>query len=153
MQFEHRSSAVFAQDQGNKRQMRNYRARGVTKDNKPIFSETHEHEIVAQWLQAHHIFFIHVPNEGRRSWATGKQLKRMGMMAGVSDFLIFDWPPNLPGIVGVALELKALDGAPPIPAQKDFACSLASRRWLVDWYRGAEAAIAWLESLGYGRQA
>src|SRR3990172_10230190 len=31
---------------------------------------------------------IHVPNEGRRTWAAGKRMKAAGLVAGVPDFLI-----------------------------------------------------------------
>lgn len=31
---------------------------------------------------------FHIPNEGKRSWATGKALKQIGMLAGVADILI-----------------------------------------------------------------
>ena len=130
--------------------MRNYRARGVTPDGNPIFAEAHEHEIVAAWLTMHGIFFIHVPNEGKRSWQTGKQLKRMGMTKGVADFLIFSQSPRWGSPVG--LELKAVDGHVPTQAQIAFLVELQECGWVVDWKRGSEAAIKWLESLGYGGQ-
>ena len=127
--------------------MKNQRARGITKDGKPIFNEDHEHIIVADWLNAKGIMFIHTPNEGRRSWATGKKLKRMGMRKGVPDFLIFDKPMVF--APGAALELKALDGARPSEEQLGFLDRLDERGWLIHWCRGADAAIEWLESLGY----
>ena len=34
------------------------------------------------------IVAIHVPNEGRRSWAEGKRLKAAGMVAGCPDWLL-----------------------------------------------------------------
>ena len=137
--------------------MRNYRARGVTPDGKPIFAEAHEHEVVAAWLTMHGIFFIHVPNEGKRSWQTGKQLKRMGMVKGCPDFLIFDGVPFTVGqdfVVNrpTALELKAVDGKVPTAEQIAFLSHLRQRGWVADWCRGSEAAIKWLESLGYGGQ-
>lgn len=129
------------------------RARGVTKSGKPIFSEDHEQIIVAEWLSRHGIMFIHVPNEGRRTWATGRKLKRMGMMAGVSDFIIFDWPPLVPTSIGAALELKALDGANPTDKQVQFLNALATHNWATAWCKGSEAAIKWLsEYCGYGRK-
>lgn len=129
--------------------MKNQRARGITKDGKPIFNEDHEHIIVADWLNAKGIMFIHTPNEGRRSWATGKKLKRMGMKKGVPDFLIFDAPKGWPSLSGVAIELKALDGSKPSAEQLSFLSGLNLRGWRVHWCRGADAAIEWLESLGY----
>ena len=125
------------------------RARGITKDGKPIFSETIEHQKVAQWLDENGVYFIHVPNEGKRTPWTGRTLKRMGMKAGVADFLIFDPPPNYPGSGGVALEIKALDGGKPTPAQVEFLGQMGLRNYRVRWYKGSEAAIAWLKECGY----
>ncbi len=131
----------------------NYRARGITADNKPIFAEDHEHITVAHWLTVHGVFFIHVPNEGKRSWATGKKLKRMGMMAGVVDFLIFD-PPPLRRVIhpkGTVMELKALDGKKPTEKQIQFMYEMESRGYAIGCFFGSDAAIKWLESLGYGK--
>jgi len=36
----------------------------------------------------------------------GAKLKRKGVKSGMPDVLIFDAPPNLPGKVGTAIELK-----------------------------------------------
>jgi len=32
--------------------------------------------------------YLHIPNEGKRSWAEGKKMKRMGLVAGAPDWLI-----------------------------------------------------------------
>jgi hypothetical protein len=134
----------------------NYRARGITADNKPIFAEDYEHITVAHWLTIHGVFFIHVPNEGKRSWVTGKKLKRMGMKAGVVDFLIFDPPPNgllrldVLHAIGAVMELKALDGKKPTQKQIDFMSEMESRGYAIGCFFGSDAAIKWLESLGYG---
>jgi len=133
--------------------MKQQRARGITKDGKPIFDEDYEHILVADWLRAHNIFFIHVPNSGKRSPAYGKKMKRMGMLAGVSDFLIFDPPPLVLATRGAVLELKALDGKPPSKEQITFLGSMQRRGYEDYWCRGAEAAIKWLsEYCGYGRR-
>lgn len=132
--------------------MRNYRARGITPDGKPIFAEVHEHITVAHWLAVHGVLFIHVPNEGRRAWQTGKTLKLMGMRAGVSDFIIFDTPPKYPSSRGTVLELKALDGNVPTDNQNEFLADMRLLGWLSSWQRGADAAIRWLESLGYSKR-
>lgn len=130
--------------------MSNVRARGVTKDGKPIFNEDIEHLTVAHWLTLRGVNFIHVPNEGKRSWATGKKLKRMGMTKGVADFIIFDLPPLVEDRIGALLELKALDA--PLSAfrieQKAW-MALLEDRWLGYCAWGSDAAIKWLESLGY----
>jgi len=148
--------------------MRNYRARGITADGKPIFDEAHEHIIVADWLTMHGVFFIHVPMgekrpgfyketpDGKKKWIspTGKKLKRMGARAGVVDFLIFDPPPIATGYPrGTVLEIKALDGAKPTPEQIQFLWDMDARGYAAQWWRGSDAAIKWLQSLGYGRRS
>ena len=55
-------------------------------------------------------------------------------------------------MAGVALELKALDGGKPSEKQMEFMDRLVQRGWVCGWHRGAEAAIEWLESLGYGKR-
>lgn len=112
-----------------------------------IPSEEDEHITVADWLRARRVFFIHTPNEGKRSWRTGKTLKRMGLLPGVADFLIFDH--TLQVDYGVAMELKARDGKPPTQEQKDFLAEMERVGWITGWHRGADAAIRWLISLGY----
>lgn len=132
--------------------MKNYRARGV-KAGKPVFSEDYEQIIVANWLNAHNVMFIHCPNEGRRSWATGKKLKAMGMRKGVSDFLIVDPPPLVLNAVGAVYEMKALDGKSPTPEQLEFLARMSSRNYATGWGKGHEIAIKWLsEYCGYGRR-
>ncbi len=144
---------------------RNYRARGITSDGKPIFAEKHEQQVVAGWLMVQKIFFIHVPNElpnlhkgkatpqdriNRIIWQ--KQQKTMGKRPGVADFLIFDPPPlfldRWPK--GTVLELKALDGDEPTSEQYEFMSEMGARGYATNWFRGADAAVRWLESIGYG---
>lgn len=133
--------------------MRNYRARGITKDNKPIFDETHEHEMVAAWLYTNGVYFIHVPNEGKRNRFTGAQLRRMGMTKGVVDFLIFDPPPLMPMSIGAVMELKAIDGRKPTDEQYKFMSEMGVRRYANSWWKGADDCIQWLsEKCGYGKR-
>lgn len=118
-----------------------------------IPSEEDEHITVADWLRARRVFFIHTPNEGRHHVSYRVKQKRMGLLPGVSDFLIFQCPPAFDGVgmfhrCGVALELKALDGTP-TKEQHQFLIQLESMGWVIGWHRGADAAIRWLSSLGY----
>lgn len=53
---------------------------------------------------------IHVPNEGRRSWAQGKRLKAQGMTAGVLDWIIMGRYPKVVSFASgrtYMIELKA----------------------------------------------
>jgi hypothetical protein len=130
--------------------MSNYRARGVTFDHKPIFDETHEQCTVAAWLDLHGIMYCHPANGEWRHPATAKKLKRMGVKPGVPDILIFT-PSGLAN-KPTALELKAVDGATPSKAQRCWLDNLERLGWTTGWAKGADAAIRWLEELGYGRR-
>lgn len=68
---------------------------------------------------------VHVPNEGRRSWAEGKRMKRKGLVAGVPDVLVLH-PGN--GYPGLALEFKVGRGKL-TPAQYEWRLKLLSAGW------------------------
>lgn len=132
-----------------KRYCVNVRARGVTKAGEPIFPEWIEQVWVAEWLTAKGIFFTASANGELRHKAVAKKLKRMGVLPGVSDIIIFDPPPKFRDRKGVVLELKALDGDEPTENQREFLRLMHDRYWLTHWDRGSDAAIKWLESVGY----
>lgn len=125
------------------------RARAITKNGQPVLAEDDEHAIVAQWLDWRRVLWWHTPNGGSRHSAEAAKLKRLGVRPGVPDFLIATAPPKRPGSVGTALELKALDGKPPTRAQADMLVQLENLGWQTGWFRGANAAIDWLEEIGY----
>lgn len=100
--------------------------------------------IVANWLNAKRLFWLHVPNGGSRNVVEAAKLKRMGVRPGCPDFLILS-PPKFLGYSHVALELKSLDGVAPRPTQVAFLKELDRLHWLTGWFRGADAAIKWLE--------
>jgi hypothetical protein len=60
----------------------------------------------AKWLADAHprLLAFHVPNERRGGVGTGVHFKRMGVRAGVADWLLFD------GGRALAIELKDTDG-------------------------------------------
>lgn len=80
-------------------------------DLRPWASETEFHLAVANLLRLGIApgggFFFHVPNQGKRSRATGGLLKGMGMLTGVSDLVLV---PRIPRPAGF-LELKHGDGS------------------------------------------
>lgn len=51
-------------------------------------NETTEQIAVVNYCQAIGIPIVHIPNEGKRSVATGIQLKRMGLQRGFPDLFI-----------------------------------------------------------------
>ena len=135
---------------GGARGVRNHRARGVTADGQPIFSEAIEQQWLCQWLDEKGIFYCHVPNGEVRDWATARKLKRMGVKPGIPDILIFDPPPRLPHIA-TAIEMKAIDGKPPTKDQAEILALLAKRNWYPCVAYGHREAIDYLEAAGYGK--
>ena len=110
--------------------------------------ETVEQRRVVRMLRASKIVFCSIPNGGYRSKSTAAAMVAEGMVAGAPDLLIFDPPPGALGAVGVALEMKALDGRL-AENQKAFLDKLQARGWIPLVCYGAEEAITRLRSLGY----
>jgi len=139
--------------------MKNIRARGITRDGKPVFSEEVEHVAVVNWLTANGVYCLHIPNEVPRMrgdrlaqiiWF--KKQKRKGAKPGASDIFIPKSPPAVPEAKGTFIEMKALDGKKPSDDQMEFGDRMVQYGYIFGWHRGAEAAIEWLESLGYGQR-
>ena len=112
-------------------------------------TEDVEHMAVARYLDALGLFWLHIPNEGKRSKVAGARLKAMGMKAGASDFLIFDAPPLHPCAKGLALELKRAKGGKVSASQSEFLESMEQRGWLATVAHGANEAVDYLRSLGW----
>ena len=77
------------------------------------------------------VLAIHVPNGGKRNAREAKKLKRMGVVAGACDVLIFDagtWKGKQYN--GLAIELK-VDKNTSTNNQKEFQRKLFKRNWLV----------------------
>jgi len=115
--------------------------------------ELGEQLVLAEWLDIRvgEYGWIHVPNEGRRTWRTGASLKAQGLKAGVPDVLIFKRPPLDPAAHGVALELKRPGAtySAVSPQQRAWLRSFLHLGWLAAWKAGADEATAWLTKLGY----
>lgn len=69
----------------------------------------------AKWLADAHpdLLAFHVANERRGGIGTGVHFKRMGVLSGVADWLVFR------GMAGIAIELKDATGKQSTE-QKDF---------------------------------
>ena len=74
-------------------------------------------------------FAVHIPNEGKRTMFEQFKLKKMGVMAGMPDVMIFD-PKGI--YSGLAIELKAGYNK---PTENQFKClrELENRKWRVLW--------------------
>jgi len=112
--------------------------------------EEAEQMALVQWLELHGIKYTHVPNEGKHKVQYRAKQKRLGVKAGVPDILIFDRPPACPDNVGAAIELKRRKGGTLTAEQKKWLEVLSQKGWAVAVCRGADEAIKFLESLGYG---
>ncbi len=122
--------------------------------------EKHEARVLNAWLDAHKICWAHVPNERPRGRHHPPGVKR-----GLPDYLIFDRPSSTPGFgkldaadredavlyVGAAIELKRTERARTTVEQELWLSALRKRGWAVFVAFGADAAIAWLRRMGYGR--
>lgn len=119
---------------------------------KPAPLEEVEQRMLAQWLDMMRLQWLHVPNGGKRPLLTAVQLKRAGVKVGAPDCLLFDPPPNAPGCVGTALELKREKGGTVSAAQHGWLKALRERGWHTIVAHGASDAIKALQEAGYGRR-
>jgi len=101
--------------------------------------ESQDGRAFVQWCKYNKIPVIHIANEGKRSWAKGKDLKMQGLLAGVSDYFI---PYPRGTCHGFWLELKRnLKTCKPTKAQLAFLEEMASYNYAVCWCRGVDMAI------------
>ncbi len=127
----------------------------------------------------HGVTFAAVPNYGRHlrkkggklNWPAMNARAKEGVQDGHPDLLIYSRPKrgwseaalqmlssDLVGPVhgtcwsphGIALELKAMDGKKPTEKQQWWLGQFQKMGWISTWCRGADAAIGFLEVVGYG---
>ena len=115
--------------------------------------EEAEQQVLAQWLDMHKINWFHPPNGGHRNVIVASKLKVHGVKRGVPDVIIVDPPPLYSNKVGTAIELKRRKGGHLTDEQKEWLDILQLRGWAVAVCRGADEAIRFLESLGYGKRS
>ncbi len=87
-------------------------------------SEARDGKNLASWLTQRDFTFVHVPNEGKRSYKTAASLKAQGLQPGFPDYLVFDEPR-------CAYELK-VPGKKATKAQEDWLLRLSE----LGWYTG-----------------
>src|SRR5262249_2438136 len=96
------------------------------------------------------VLWLHPANGERRDAITGAKLKRMGVLAGASDLLVFRSGAcphcNSPRLEGFALELKSGPGARPTEAQLDFMARFADAGGHTCVAEGLDRAVAVLEA-------
>jgi hypothetical protein len=108
--------------------------------------EDTEQKTVIDWLKCNNILFsATVPDR--------RYCHRMGYIPGVPDIMIYDRPAIvIDGMVyvGAAIEMKRRKGGVVSPEQAKWISSLRDRGWACEICYGADQAIAFLNSLGYG---
>lgn len=113
--------------------------------------------VLCDWLDWRKIDYCHIPNGGKRGKAEAARFKRLGVKAGMPDYLIFTPPPLLKNELtatgehckGVALEMKRADGGKLSQAQKKQLAMLAKHGWYTFVAHGSDPAIERLTKLGY----
>lgn len=103
----------------------------------------------ADWLRAHKIKFLHIPNEGRRHPLEGLAQKALGLNPSASDYLITSRVPAYPGARGVFLEMKSLTGKL-TDGQREFLRSMSDEGYITTSCHGGDEAIKFMQSLGFG---
>lgn len=94
-----------------------------------------------KWLELRLLY--HVPNEGRRSMATGGRMRAEGLKSGVPDLCL---PVARAGYHGLYIEMKRTQGSKTSQEQKEWLEALAAEGYKTALCRGAEEAIEEMES-------
>lgn len=92
-------------------------------DGVPVPTESEEQQALFDWAKLQYGKYpelralYHIPNEGKRSKATGARLKREGMKDGVSDNCL---PVKRGGYGSLYIELKRIKGSKVTPEQREW---------------------------------
>ena len=110
----------------------------------PIPPEREAQQAVMKWAEAASgkwpelRLLYHVPNEGRRSMATGGRLRAEGLKSGVPDLCL----PSAHGEYhGLYIEMKRTKGGRATPEQKEWLEMLEEEGYKTEICNGADAAI------------
>ena len=112
--------------------------------------EQKEQQELACWLDHQQLVWLHIPNEGLKSINYHTKMKAQGLKSGAPDVLIFDPPPKFPHKKGVAIELKRSNGGSLSREQRQWLADLDALGWITKCCHGAQEAISFLISIGYG---
>ncbi len=119
-------------------------------------TESWEHRQLVKVMKDLGLYFMHPPNEGKRSaWGGRVMFQSMGALKGAADLYVFDQLPNAPTARGLAIELKRVGGSSPAwgrPEQHDHLYELSRRGWKCFVCRGHESAIEVLRLCGLSQK-
>jgi hypothetical protein len=115
-------------------------------------SEYQEQKLVAQWLGIHKIpYAANLEGVYHGDAIRGAISRAAGAKKGRPDIEVFARVPRHPGARGVALEMKSTrPGAKASPEQLAWLLKLSDCGWVTYVAHGADDAIDWLRSLGFG---
>ena len=109
----------------------------------PCASEADEQQMLMEWARLAACkwpelrLMHHIPNEGKRSVASGAQLKRMGLRKGVPDICL---PVARGGYHGLYIELKRRTGGSLRADQREWIEALRQQGYYADVCRGWDEA-------------
>lgn len=112
-------------------------------------SEQSEQSSLVRHLSRCGVCYAAVPNGGKRDKRTAGALASSGVQKGVPDLLIFDAPPSQPQKVGVAIEMKRVEGGRTSASQRRWLRSLQARGWVAFVANGSADALRHLRELGF----
>jgi hypothetical protein len=93
-------------------------------------------QLLVEWMKWKKIPHIHIPNEGKRSFATFKWLENMGFKVGCSDLLV---PRASQGFHGYWIEMKK-QGKKPTENQIVFMEEMRAEGYKAEWFDDWEKA-------------
>lgn len=102
----------------------------------------------AQWLDMNQLLYTHVGHGNKLHKSTANKLKAMGLKPGVPDYLIFEPVRLSKHYVGLAIEMKRVEGGRTSEHQKKWLEDLRSKGWYVMVCNGADEAIELVKELG-----
>lgn len=114
-----------------------------------IPTEHCEMVLLAKYLNHKGLFWLHVPNEGKRSPITAKQLSMIGLRKGAADVIIMQSPPKNKEARGVMIEMKRIVGGKLSQDQEKFLSEARDCGWLTCVSKGWQEAVSFLNDLGW----
>lgn len=87
-------------------------------------------------------WMFHIPNEGKRSWATGGRMRSEGMKSGVADIFL---PAPSGEYHGLFIELKRLRGGKRTEKQEEFIAAMNAACFCAGWMAAVEVIVGYLE--------
>jgi len=114
--------------------------------------ERDEQRALVAVLLLNGVYFMHPPNEGKRSVWEGRRLfETQGGLKGAADLYIFDRLPAFPEARGLAIELKRVKGSSPPwgrEEQQEHLYQLSALGWKCFVAQGHRAGVAILQKCG-----